>query len=59
MEIWRTVGGGLSPDCFEAFPWDRGVKPLLQLEINTPPFQHSILPFDHDYDYPWFISLNS
>ncbi len=36
---WRRhffVGAALPRDCSETVSWDRGVKPLLQLETNTP-----------------------
>ena len=39
--LLSTVGGGLSPDCGEALPWDRGVKLLLQ---PTPQIDRALPP---------------
>ena len=37
MKRHETVGAALRRDCFGAFWWDRGIKPLLR--------------FDHDHDH--------
>ena len=42
MKRHETVGAALRRDCFGAFWWDRGIKPLLR--------------FDHDHDHDLFLS---